>query len=935
MPDPGHSVFTCRQTSRCHVCKKKHHSLLHPSVPKSAENSVNGSSVDKSVVVATATSSINDDNNVVESCANNHNQVLLATALVDVESGSGICKTFRALLDQGSQASFVTESAVQALGLQKVPGKTSISGVGDQNDSIVSKSIVSFSLKSIHDPNYQIVVKAHVLKKLTSVIPSKRVRVETIPNIIHLQLADPNFHIPNKVDLLLGADVYSQILVEGLLKGPAGTPVAQNTKLGWILSGMAPSEAVDSSPICLHNTVICMNTCVSNDDDMLKKFWELESESKLEPKLLSEEEQACENLYAATTTRDADGRYVVKLPFRSPDPECKYGNSLGIAAQRLKYLRRRLEKNVELKNQYAKVMEEYLTLGHMELVPEDQRIKSDSVYLPHHAVVREDKTTTKVRVVFNASSPGSNGISLNNDLMVGPRLQLDLRHIVMRWRRHPIAVIADIVKMYRQIKVTDEDIDYQRILWADDSGTDTHHYRMLRVTFGTASAPYLAVKTLIQLAKDENQTYPLASEKVLKDFYMDDLMTGCQTIDESLELYRQMNGLMKKGCFELQKWDSNSSDFRQRIDESAKGTGEAIEIGTEKEGTELKKVLGLKWNKLTDEFEYTVQLSELNLPVTKRKILSDISRLFDPLGWIAPSTIQAKIFIQKLWMAGLEWDQELPEHLLREWIAYRNKLSMLTSFTIPRWTHTKSDDVLLELHGFCDASQHAYAAVVYLRVVSYNGEVHVCLITSKTKVAPIKVISIPRLELCGAVLLTKLLSEVSEVLEISKDRVHAWTDSQVVLTWLSSHPSRWKTFIANRVSNIMSLMDRNQWSHVRSSENPADCASRGDQPSKEAEIQLWKNGPSWLSQKVINYSPLSYNQEQDTNIEEKADKTITCLTNVEVDGASTTGYGDAWRPPYETRDDGAAHQSPKRRDNPRGTNIPLEGGRARQERAVA
>lgn len=236
---PGHSVFSCRQSSRCRICKKKHHSLLHSTTPKSTRIHV-----DKSRIVVPASSSVCDDSNVVASHSRNQSEVLLATAVVQIESSSGNHSTFRSLLDQGSQSTFITESAAKRLGLQRVANKVVIARVGDQSNPIVSKSTVNFRLRSIHDPNFDIPVKAHVLSKLTSVIPSKKVKIQTCRNLLNLKLADPNFYTPNNVDLLLGADVISQILVEGLLKGSSGSPTAQNTRLGWVLSGQVLSERV-------------------------------------------------------------------------------------------------------------------------------------------------------------------------------------------------------------------------------------------------------------------------------------------------------------------------------------------------------------------------------------------------------------------------------------------------------------------------------------------------------------------------------------------------------------------------------------------------------------------------------------------------------------------------------------------------------------------
>ncbi|XP_026326215.1 uncharacterized protein LOC113234908 [Hyposmocoma kahamanoa] len=456
------------------------------------------------------------------------------------------------------------------------------------------------------------------------------------------------------------------------------------------------------------------------------------------------------------------------------------------------------------------VLEEYLSSGHAEVVKPSEVVKKGVVYLPHHAVARQDKSTTKVRMVVDGSCTDSNGISLNSELMVGPTLQPELRHLIIRWRCYSIALIADIVKMYRQIKVADED-----------------------------------------LVNDEGSEFPLAVSRVLNEFYIDDLMTGCHSIAEGLEIYEQITALLNRGGFPLQKWSSNSKDLLKIIKKEADDVNQNLELKTD----DVIKILGLKWNREADEFRFTVDLPPLQAPVTKRKMISDIVRLYDPLGWIAPAITTAKVFIQQVWLSSVDWDSELPDSILKNWTNFRNNLKAPTEFRVPRWIHSKKDDKVFELHGFSDASNVAYAAVVYARIIDEQGRVHVHLITFKTRVAPIKQVSIPRLELCGAVFLAKLLNEVADTLQVPKGNLHAWTDSSIVLAWLSSHPSRWKTFIANRVSEI--LTDRDLWSHVASKENPADPASRGTQQSECVENLLWNQGPEWLHLEEINYEKAS------------------------------------------------------------------------------
>lgn len=877
-----HSVYQCKIATRCRLCQKKHHTLLHPkNTNLSNETNKTNQSVGKSVV-ATVTastsqtppcdddsSSTSDDPDIKSYYVDTPSQVLLATALVNVEPDK-IPVVLRSLLDQGSQASFVTESAVQMLGLKKVEETNYISGLGgDPSLTCKSKAAVFLTIQSRLDPNFTISVKAYVLSKLTCFLPRSEVRVLPV-RLSSSELADPSFGVPNRIDLLLGAEVYSQILLKDLLRDPSGLVVAQKTRLGWILSGRVPSPGSDN-PNRSQNHLISMHTA-EPDNELLKRFWEMEAEPSHNTKHLTLEEQRCEKLFSQTTHRDESGRYIVRLPFKSNDPPCKYGNSRVIARKRFLTLERRLLKDPYLKAEYSKVIQEYLDMGHMEAV--NDRDNAKAVYLPHHAVVRQDKTTSKVRIVFDASCSGSNGVSLNNDLMTGPTLQPELRHLIMRWRCYPIALVADIVKMYRQIKVADADVDFQRIYWRENPGEELQHLRLLRVTFGTTSAPFLAVRTLQQLARDEGAKFTLAAERVLNEFYMDDLMSGCYSVAEGVRVHEQMKQLLILGGFPLQKWASNNKNLMNSITEGKDSSVTEMEIKSD----EVLRILGVTWHREADEFQCTVKLAPVEHPITKRRVVSDIARLFDPLGWMAPVITTAKVFIQRLWLSGIGWDSELPAPLLESWLKFRNNLHRLAEIRIPRWIYSGKSNKVFELHGFSDASNVGFAAVVYARIIDPEGQTHVSLVTSKTKVAPIKQVSIPRLELCGAVLLAKLINEVADILSIPKQNLHAWTDSSIVLAWLSNHPSRWKTFVANRVSEILSLTEGNQWSHVASKENPADPASRGIQPSELVDLKLWNDGPEWLHLKKINYSKGTL---IDTNLEERKIKvkahTLTCV----------------------------------------------------------
>ncbi|XP_046976652.1 uncharacterized protein LOC124542811 [Vanessa cardui] len=265
------------------------------------------------------------------------------------------------------------------------------------------------------------------------------------------------------------------------------------------------------------------------------------------------------------------------------------------------------------------------------------------------------------------------------------------------------------------------------------------------------------------------------------------------------------------------------------------------------------KALGIAWNLKNDEFLYIQNLPPMNSPTTKRTILSDIQKLFDPLGWIAPTIILTKILIQKLWLAKSNWDDEVDSWTKQEWLTLRADFQNVKDLRIDRWLETDKKSKI-QLHGFSDASMNAYAAAVYIRVENSDGSIKTKLIAAKTRVAPVKTISLPRLELCGALLLSKLMSQVADAIREPTSNMFAWTDSSIVIAWLSGEPNKWKPFVANRVVDITNIIPSDRWFHVQSQHNPADVASRGILLKELKEFDLWWRGPKWLSEKKLHIS---------------------------------------------------------------------------------
>ncbi|GFW55680.1 uncharacterized protein TNCV_120641 [Trichonephila clavipes] len=562
-------------------------------------------------------------------------------------------------------------------------------------------------------------------------------------------------------------------------------PFAIRSELGWIIGGKANSSGQNSFHV---------NHIQLVSDQLINKFWELDSVPCAKP--LTSLEEACEDHFVKTHSRDENGRYTVKLPFHTPPT--RLGNSKQNAIRRLISVERHLISNPDKYKLYRNFIKEYLDLKHMELVPDSEINNIKSLYLPHHGVVRDTSCTTKLRVVFDASSKTSSGLSLNDLLMVGPRVQPELFPILIQFRIFSVAICADVEKMFRQIKVHEEDVDWQRILWRDSPTEPIREYRLTTVTYGTSSAPFLSTRTLRQLAIDEQENYPAASRATLSHFYVDDLLSGSATKKGAIQLVSELQEMMKRGGFSLRKWVSNDPDVLATIPKELKAVDSKHTIKDD----QPVKILGIAWLPDVDKFTFTITVNETDV-WTKRKVLSEVAKIFDPLGWLAPSVVISKIFLQELWSHHLSWDEELPDSLARQWRTFQEQLPLLTNIKIPRCILI-SQAIDVQVHGFCDSSEKAYCAVIYIRSKDATQTVVSRLLTSKTRVSPVKPQSLPRLELCSALLLANLLQATLPTLTLPISETFAWSDSKITLAWLKSDPRRWQPFVANRVHKFKS-----------------------------------------------------------------------------------------------------------------------------------
>ncbi|XP_065356330.1 uncharacterized protein LOC135950724 [Calliphora vicina] len=785
------------------------------------------------------TENVNNQPSTSQNCqvqanfSSNNEYILLRTALVHIEH-MGELFTIRALIDPGSQRTFLSERVRNLLKLPYQKSQVEIVGIGGQVQSANKECNITLFAKR---PNFKFTVNAIILPKLTKRIPSISFELPNSTQLSSLDLADPNFNHSSQIDLILGNDSEHFINIDGIRKNICGQASAYNTIFGWVLSG----------PI-QNNTVHTFNTTVipsenSSLNDMLRKFWEQEELSS-EP-LISDDDQYCENFYKQTTTRDENGRYIVRLPFKKEFPTSKFlGSSRVLALVQYSRINQTLSKTPELQKEYNNVLDEYLSLDHMEPTTYWE-IMSDnkyfSFYLPHHAVVRPEHKTTKVRVVFNASRRTKSNYSLNDVLYTGPILQADLMSVILNWRIYKYVFSGDIQKMYRQILVHPDDRKFQRIIYQKDNNNPIKDYQLKTVTFGVNCAPFLAIRTLHQLAKDSEENYPKAAEILRHETYVDDILSGGHTLEEATESQSQLLQTLKSAGFILKKITANDHLLLTHIPSEDLYDSDLLRFHE----TSSTKTLGIKWNALTDSFSYTFSPITHAQGITKRKILSGIATIFDPAGWITPIVIRAKMLMQQLWLEGLQWDDNVSSEILDKWNKLITDLSHIDKINIPRWLQYTPKDII-QIHGFADASKGAYCAAVYLRCQSSSQVVFSNLIVAKSKVAPIQTICLPRLELCGAVLLAKLVKYVTNSMKFGQCDIHLWTDSLIVIGWLSKPPWSWETYVANRTSQIHSSLPNATWRHVRTHDNPADLGTRGCKPIDLSNNLLWWQGPPWL-----------------------------------------------------------------------------------------
>ena len=840
----GHSTASCRSLYRCRECKQKHHSSIHQQ--QSTSPSVNSISSSQQVPGA-----------------------LLTTAEVLLLGPNGEELKARALIDSGAGISLVTNRVAQLLSLPLEPARLQLT-VAQGKVTKPLKHVTSLQIAPLHNRTLKMPCLPAVADTVTAIIPSQPISpVTDMTHLLGLQLADTTYNLPGAIDILLGADMASIIISPNDLprRGKTTEPIAQSTVFGWTLSGPVPgfTRPPDSA------TAYCQLPKVQTEptppqeptlETLLNAILQ-EDEGPKETESISQDEEVERHYLNNLKYSAAEQRYEVALPKKQSI--LNLGESRPQAVARFIHTDRAAHKR-QIHKQFQEGIKSYLTLGHAEEVPPEEKPPAVAFWLPMHSVLKLSSTSTKLRVVFDGSAATTSGLSLNQALHVGPTLQATLSETLLKFRSYNIALNADISKMYREVKLCTADKDLHRFVWRDNPADPLKDYRMTRVTFGVSASPFLAVRTLHQTAVDHGGDYPRATQHIKESFYVDDFLGGADNSKDAIILVHQLRVILKKGGFDLRKWRTSSQEVLDQIPEELQEIN-PVKTSTATHSSTHSKALGLLWDSTLDVMSPAISSATLTSP-TKRGLVSAIFKTYDVLGWMAPTTLQMKILIQGLWKTTKGWDDAAPEQALQSYLTWKEELPILAGRTLPR-QYAASNPSTITLHGFADASKAAYGAVVYCRATYPERSPTISLVVSKTKLVkqvtkktklteeedsklePDKLNTIPRLELCAALLLAKLLSKVGAVLKVDSANWQAWSDSSTVLAWLDGNTRSHPVYVANRVRQTLELTSPSNWLHVPTACNPADCASRGISPTALFHLTLWWEGPLWLKEEPI------------------------------------------------------------------------------------
>ena len=796
-----HDVKDCTSIYTCRNCNERHHTALCEK-----QNKTNESYVPSTSVLYTTESSPKFG-------------IALPTALLSLNGTKA-----RGFYDLGSQETLIESSLVTKLDLQVVESKWLRIDGFQSKGKLRKYDIVEIPIKTGEGI---VNIKAIVVKDLPHSIymkDSSRIIADLKSKGI-LMADEYENDTATDIEIIIGANYYYSFVKETV---KMNNVTLLSTPMGMMLSGKLPHCSM-SKPIPENSlTSFTLNRKLSD-------LWTLDSIGITEENGDELEDKTKDEFEKSIVHKN--GQYTVQLPWKKGMRD-KLQRDFHLSKAILQSTIKRLEGEPGMLKAYDNVFKDYERRGFIEKVDPSRLFEPGVHFLPHHGV-KKDSATTPLRVVFNCAAGKP---SLNHCLNTGPCLLNDLCQVLLRFRLGKYASIGDISKAFLMIQLDEKDRNSTMFLWPKEvhsKNSQLEAYQFKVVLFGATCSPFLLNATVQHHLKKYDGEIP---QQISRNIYVDNVQYCSDSENKLVEFYDKSKEIFKEASMKLCEWSSNSKLLMKEVEKNGDGA---------KDPSKNPTILGMKWNVALDELRFPSQNIELSKKeFTKRKVLSCVSKLFDPIGFLTPINIRGRKLMQQIWEKGYGWDENIADEILysnvKELIDEINKID---SVKIKRELKIKK---VVSLHAFSDASKDAFGSVIYIKS---KGEIPQFLV-SKAKVTPLsqsikKKLTIPKLELTAASLSTRLVKFVRETFkeELEIEDVYYWTDSKVAISWIQNG-KKLPCFEKGRVKEILKKSKPDQWHYVPTKENPADILSRGMSLKKLKESNLWAEGPDWLKDEL-------------------------------------------------------------------------------------
>lgn len=854
--EPGHPVKECshKNEMKCSICGASHNKLLHKSLDRQEKVILTHEELHETEtndgILKSDSENVEEPTDRVEQQAEldetlstdsfdcfanfNSTNVLLRIGKVKLYGPNGSISTY-AIFDEGSQSTMLDETVAKSLGLKGTLSPVTYRWTTKITKHHPKSMKVNLKISGPNNGSKSHPLQARTIENLS--LPQQNFIVEEIAKIYANIDTDKLKLIHNCTPrLLIGSDNASLITARKSWSYHDQGLQLSKCAFGWTIHGPIQPQTESNSSLAIHLAVL--NTEDGKLEELIAEQYRVEQFGIINQNSTMSKDDTRALEIMQRTLRQVENHFEIGLPYRYEN--MKFPESKTMALKRLEFIERKMDKDEKYAKGYCDKIADYMTKQYLRKLNPSEIVENDKCwYLPHFGVYNVNKPG-KFRLVMDAKAK-SYGVSLNDLLLKGPDFVPRLLHVLWRARLHKVGFMADIAEMFHQVVIREQDRCSQRILFRGmnrDKQPDV--YEMNVMIFGAVSSPSQAQFVKNQNAERLEVKYPGILRAIRDQHYVDDYVDYATTVEEANTRINNVIEAHMEGGFKLLKFLSNSPEVIAKIPQELRG---------EPNPNGIERVLGIQWDTNSDEYLVSFEIpvmqkcKEMNEPLTKRQMLRILMSVFDPLGLVQPIMIGLKILFQELWRKKIAWDDKIPNELHKRWNEWFEIALKIREVRVPRCYSLNSNNLsTARLHIMCDASDKGYASVAYLVVKNYD-HYDVAFLQARSKVAPIKHLTIPRMELQACVQGTEMATEIIKEIGIPIATVYFWTDSKIVLNWFRTN-EKLNAFVGSRVSKIFEneKFCIDNWHWIPSIHNVADLGTK----TQKVDMNRWIKGPEFL-----------------------------------------------------------------------------------------